>query len=78
MISFKCQTHPGENATAYQHIARRANNTHYYRNDFQERPVFSQGRVQMYPAPTTGAGYCSISPTPRNASSGAGDGTTRP
>ena len=32
----------------------------------------------MYPAPTTGAGYCSISPAPENASSGAGDCTTRP
>ena len=30
----------------------------------------------MYHIPTTGAGYCSISPTPGNASSGAGDGTT--
>ena len=39
---------------------------------------FFQGRVQMYPAPTTGAGYCSRPPAPGNASSGAGDGTTRP
>lgn len=39
---------------------------------------FFQGWVQMFPAPTTGAGYSSNSPAPGNASSGAGDGTTHP
>ena len=45
---------------------------------FRDTPIFFQGQVQMYPAPTTGAGYCSRPPAPGNASSGAGDGTTRP